>query len=113
MEGDVTVTVVVVVGVATVVVDFVTATQEQALEYRTAPEQGEAYAGILDGVTVAWRGAIIASRESSPRAAILIVKIVLVAVTVVTSVVTVAVTVTSEVSTSVTSSVVVAVLSTV
>ena len=50
--GEVTVMVVVVVGVATVVVDRVTPTQEQALEYPADPEQADAYDGMLDGVTV-------------------------------------------------------------
>ena len=50
--GEVTVTVVVVNGVATVVVDRVTPTQEQALKYPAEPEQADAYAGMLEGVTV-------------------------------------------------------------
>jgi hypothetical protein len=28
---------------------------EQALDYRTLPEQADAYAGMLEGETVAWR----------------------------------------------------------
>ena len=36
-----------------VVVLAVTPIQEHALEYRTEPEQAEAYVGILEGVSVA------------------------------------------------------------
>jgi hypothetical protein len=43
------------VGVAAVVVLGLTPTQEQALEYLTALSQGDAYAGIFDGLTVIWR----------------------------------------------------------
>jgi hypothetical protein len=51
----VVVIVVVVNGVAAVTVVGVTAMHEQALEYRTLPEQADAYAGMLAGETVAWR----------------------------------------------------------
>ena len=47
--------VVVVRGVAAVIVVAVTPMHEQALEYRTAPEQADAYVGIWDGTTVTWR----------------------------------------------------------
>lgn len=42
-----------------VVVVAVTPMHEQADEYLMAPEQAEAYAGILNGATVCWRGSII------------------------------------------------------
>ena len=82
-----------------------------ALEYRTETEQAEAYVGILDGATVAWRGVRAAAwRGSRPRSKTEI-RIVPMEVTVVTSVVNVVVRVMSEVSISVTSTVVLAVLS--
>lgn len=46
----------------TVTVVAVAPTQEQALLYRTEPEQAEAYAGMLVGVTVIWWFANTASR---------------------------------------------------
>jgi hypothetical protein len=46
-----------VVGAATVTIDCVTPMHEQAEEYRTVPEQAEAYFGTLLGAMVCWRAA--------------------------------------------------------
>ena len=83
--------VVVVSGVATVVVDTVTPTQEQALEYRTEPEQGDAYAGMFDGTTVVWRGArpplrLSSSPLPSTKVTVIVASIVSVVVMLVTTV---------------------------
>jgi hypothetical protein len=51
------------VGAATVVVLLVTPMQEQADEYRTVPEQAEAYVGTLDGMPVCCRITRVLSAE--------------------------------------------------
>lgn len=82
-----TVTVMVEVGAETVVVRWdVTPMHEQALEYCMAPEQGDAYAGIRDGRTVAWRPLNLTARKVSTDGIVVVVVVVVTVVDVLISV---------------------------